>query len=165
MRARLTIAAAFAAFALISASEHQTPRIIWNSTASAPIGLYRVVNVDSLHHGDLVLASPPDAIKAFAAQRGYLPLGVPLVKHVAGLAHDRTCGWKGTLTINGRIVVTRLTTDRLHRPLPEWNGCQTLAASDVLLLNPAVATSFDGRYFGPISTTAVIGKLVPLWTR
>jgi len=25
--------------------------------------------------------------------------------------------------------------------------------------------SFDGRYFGPVQTSAILGKLVPLWTR
>jgi type IV secretory pathway protease TraF len=33
------------------------------------------------------------------------------------------------------------------------------------LLMPGVPASFDGRYFGPIRASAVIGKLVPLWTR
>jgi type IV secretory pathway protease TraF len=26
-----------------------------------------------------------------------------------------------------------------------------------------VADSFDGRYFGPVTTAAIVGRLVPLW--
>jgi type IV secretory pathway protease TraF len=29
----------------------------------------------------------------------------------------------------------------------------------------SVRASFDSRYFGPVPTTAIIGKVVPLWTR
>ncbi|MDE2184529.1 MAG: S26 family signal peptidase [Alphaproteobacteria bacterium] len=165
MSARQILATIIGACALIAASEHRTPHLVWNATASAPIGLYRVVSRDTLHHGDLVLALPPRQLQQFASQRGYLPLGVSLVKHVAALTHDRVCGWKDAVTINGTFVVLRLAIDRLRRPLPAWYGCRTLAASDVLLLNTGVATSFDGRYFGPISTSAILGKLVPLWTR
>jgi len=31
-------------------------------------------------------------------------------------------------------------------------------------MNAAVADSFDGRYFGPIAATAIIGKAQQLWT-
>jgi conjugative transfer signal peptidase TraF len=146
-------------------SERQTPRLVWNATASAPIGLYLVKSAQKIHHGDLVLAVPPRAVQRFAAGRGYLPIGVPLVKHVAALAHDHVCGVGNAITINDRFATRRSATDHLHRILPAWTGCRTLTPSEVLLLNAEAPRSFDGRYFGPLSTTTILGKLVPLWTR
>ena len=164
MSVRQTLIATFATCALIADSEPKTPCLVWNATASAPLGLYRVATGETLHRGDLVLALPSRSIQQFVANRGYLPLGVPMVKHVAALAHDRICARGNTVTINGHIAVIRLTADGNHRPLPAWMGCQTLTPSSVLLLNPDVPQSFDGRYFGPLSTTAILGKLVPVWT-
>lgn len=159
------IVAALSASALLLLGTSKTPCLIWNATASAPIGLYMLVDERDVHRSDLVLATPPAAAQTLAARRGYLPMGVPLVKHVAALAGDRVCADVQTLSINGKTAAFRLHVDGAGRPLPAWRGCRILASSDVLLLNPAVSHSFDGRYFGPVSTTSILGKLVPLWTR
>jgi len=164
MRALQLVVATAASCALLACGGHKTPRLIWNATASAPIGFYAVVQASSLHRGDLVLAVPPPSVQHFAAQRDYLPIGVPLVKHIGALGGDDVCGKDHVISINGHIAVRRLTSDHLHRPLPGWTGCHALSSSELLLLNEDVATSFDGRYFGPTATAAVVGKLVPLWT-
>jgi type IV secretory pathway protease TraF len=57
----------------------------------------------------------------------------------------------------------RRTSDSQGRPLPDWQGCRLLGMSAVFLLMPDVASSFDGRYFGPVSRSAILGKLRPLW--
>lgn len=31
-------------------------------------------------------------------------------------------------------------------------------------MNPRSADSFDGRYFGPLPASSVIGRAIPLWT-
>jgi len=41
----------------VSAAMHIAPRLLWNSTASVPVGLYRLRTDGSLHVGDL--AAPP----------------------------------------------------------------------------------------------------------
>jgi len=163
MASRLRILA-IAACALQALATPKTPRLIWNATASAPTGLYWVQHPDPLQLGDLALARLPLSVQDFAAQRGYLPRGVPLVKHVAALAGDRVCGDGIVLTRNGLVLALRFARDHLRRPLPLWNGCRTLRASDVLLVNDTVARSFDGRYFGSVDRAAILGTLVPLWT-
>ncbi|TIS13749.1 MAG: S26 family signal peptidase, partial [Mesorhizobium sp.] len=50
------------------------------------------------------------------------------------------------------------------RPLPWWNGCRALGDNEVFLLGSDKNRSFDSRYFGPVPTQNVIGRLVPLWT-
>lgn len=140
------------------------PILVWNGSASAPIGLYLVLSETRLRNGDFALVSPPAAIADLAARRGYLPRGVPLIKQVAAMGGDDVCAWDDDLSINGDIVARRRKVDGNGRSLPRWEGCRRLLVDEILLLMPA-AYSLDGRYFGPISSVHVIGRLVPLWLR
>lgn len=139
------------------------PRLIWNASASVARGLYWLSG-GALARGDLVLAEPPPEARRLAAARFYLPAGVKLVKRVAAVSGDVVCGAGGAVFIDGRLAARRLSRDGQGRSLPQWQGCRTLGAGDVFLLMEGVADSFDGRYFGPIGRTAIVGKLVPLWT-
>jgi conjugative transfer signal peptidase TraF len=141
------------------------PSFVWNASASAPIGLYRVEQSTGLRKGDLVLAWAPKSARRLAGDRGYLPESVPLTKHIAAVSGDTVCGRNGLLLINGWVAAIQLPADPQGRLLPSWTGCRVLAADEVFLLMAEVWDSFDGRYFGPISRSAIVGKLVPLWTR
>jgi len=149
----------------LSAALHPIPRLVWNASASAPIGLYGVVPHAAITCGDLVLAALPPAARALAAERGYLPAGIPVVKHVAAMAGDTVCSRSGVVTIDGRPIAKQLAADTCGRPLPAWNGCHTLRGGQVFLLNPAAPDSFDSRYFGPVERRAILGKLAAIWTR
>jgi conjugative transfer signal peptidase TraF len=140
------------------------PLLLWNASASAPIGLYRVIAATPIRRGDLVLIRAPDTVRDLAAARGYLPLSVPLVKRVSALAGDVVCILDDEVIVDGETVARRLKRDHLGRPLPCWEGCRTLHADEVFLLMAGVPDSFDSRYFGPVLLSAVIGRLVPLWT-
>lgn len=152
-------------FALLAFSAPKTPRLVWNATASAPVGLYAVTALAPLARGELVLARPPRTVANLAVARGYLPIGVPFVKRIAALTGDRICSNGTRIAIDGRIAAVRRKRDRLGRPLPGWRGCRTLNRTDVFLLMEGVPDSFDGRYFGPIKQSTILGRLVPLWTR
>jgi conjugative transfer signal peptidase TraF len=140
------------------------PRLLWNASASAPVGLYRVGAAAAPAPGDLVVAWLPDPARRLAAERRYLPRNVPAIKHVAAVAGMHVCGLGATLMIDGRPVAGRLAADRLGRPLPRWEGCRTLRAGELLLLNPVSPASFDGRYFGVSRVSDVVGTAHPLWT-
>lgn len=166
-RRRAVMALAVLAIAALGASAllQTRPRLVWNLSASAPIGLYWTASAaHPLARGDFVLAHPPDDARALAAERGYLPSHVPLVKRVAALPGDEICASGSTVLINGRQVAERLARDGQGRPLPGWEGCRTLDDREVFLLMEGLSGSFDGRYFGPTAITAILGKLVPLWT-
>jgi conjugative transfer signal peptidase TraF len=135
------------------------PQLIYNASASAPIGYYWVRPASRLQRGELVLVRPPPRVAAFAAERGYLPASVLLVKRIAALGGDRVCSDGSRLAINARPVVRLLRADRLGRPLPAWIGCRPLRPYEALLLMDDVAASFDSRYFGPVSVRAVVGRL------
>jgi type IV secretory pathway protease TraF len=48
--------------------------------------------------------------------------------------------------------------------LPEWQGCQILAADQVFLMNWQSADSLDGRYFGPVARSTIFALALPVWT-
>lgn len=138
------------------------PRLLWNASASAPMGLWRVAPGTPVGRGDMVVARLAEPWRSLAARRHYLPANVPLLKRVAAEPGDRICAFEAWIFVEGRIAATRLRADRAGRPLPWWHGCRTLDGGTMLLLmhDPA---SFDGRYFGPTERSAIVGKAVPLW--
>jgi conjugative transfer signal peptidase TraF len=141
-----------------------TPRMVWNTSASAPLGLHWVGGKSHLERGDLVLAELPEAMRRLADGRGYLPSGMPLIKHVVALPGDHICTIGRAILIGGSIAARPLKRDAKGRPMPVWDGCRLLSTDEIFLLNAAVPDSFDGRYFGPTRVDEVIGRLIPLWT-
>lgn len=141
------------------------PRLVWNVSESAPIGLYQVVPGAPLSRGDMTVAWTPDPYRSLAAERRYLPVNVPLLKAVAASPGERICAIGESLYVSGRWTARRLAHDGAGRPMPMWTGCQTLGEDQYLLLMTGSAASFDGRYFGPIRASQIVGKAVPLWVR
>lgn len=138
--------------------------LVWNASASAPIGLYHVHGGGPIARGDMVVAWTPQPARSLAARRHYLPANVPLVKRVAAAAGDRVCAWVGGISINGRPAATRWKSDAGGRPMPWWSGCRTLAAGEYFLLMDS-PLSFDGRYFGVTRSSDVIGRAKLLWAK
>lgn len=139
------------------------PRLLWNATASTPIGLYALWSADRLHVGDLVAVTPPDRVARFLAESGRLPLGVPLLKHVRALTSQTVCRDGADLTVDGVSVGAARSQDDRGHDLPIWSGCRTLAEGEIFVMNVEVAGSLDGRYFGPTSTSMILGRADPLW--
>jgi|TARA_R110002110_G_scaffold5047_1_gene25666 conjugative transfer signal peptidase TraF len=163
--AALLLATALAGASLIgfSAFAKPTPWLVWNASASAPIGLYRVLP-GAPRRGDLVLVYTPEGAAKLAAKRGYLPAGVPLIKRVVAMAGDRVCAFRGTIFVNDGAVARQRKADRAGRALPYWRGCRELTKDELFLLMKAAPDSFDSRYFGPVTSGHIIGRLVPLCT-
>ena len=138
--------------------------LVWNVSASAPIGLYRVHAGEPVRRGDMVVAWTPEPARSLAARRHYLPANVPLVKRVAAVAGDRVCAAGSRVSINGRRVATRQKSDAAGRPMPWWTGCRRLDQGEYLLLMDR-ADSFDGRYFGVTRARDILGRAHLLWAR
>lgn len=141
------------------------PRLVWNATPSAPVGLYRV-EPHALPRGDeLVLVMPPPPLARLFAARGYLPEHMPLLKRIAAQPGQRLCRFDDRVTVDGHIVAVALAHDRHGRPLPVWHGCRTLRSDELFVLSPGVRDALDSRYFGPLPRAALIGVATPLWLR
>jgi len=146
----------------VSTLFHPAPQLIWNASASVPIGLYAVHPAAPLHRGELLVVSPPEPLASFLDARRYLPKGVPLLKHVAALPGQTVCRSGGVITVDGATMGEALERDRRGHPLPVWRGCRAVAPGEVFLMNRA-ADSLDGRYFGPLPVTTVVGRADPVW--
>lgn len=141
------------------------PRWVWNETASVPVGLYRIHSTVPIRVGDIVAIRLPEHEATLLATRGYLPFGVPLLKPVAALAGQSICRNGPHVTVDGKPVGDAKTVDHRGRKLPVWQGCQRLGPGQVFVMNAAVATSLDGRYFGVLPMDTVIGRAVPVHVR
>ncbi|EIU5016573.1 S26 family signal peptidase [Pseudomonas aeruginosa] len=147
------------------------PRLTYNPSDSVAVGWYRVDPLDHrpaslprpLSVGSIVLTRLPADAAALAAQRGYLPAHIPLLKRVGAVAPQHVCIVAGQVRIDGVPVAAALPADRLGRPLPSWQHCRPLADGELFLLSVANPASFDSRYFGPVSASAVIGIAHPVW--
>lgn len=139
-------------------------KIVYNASASAPLGWYAIEESDDVSAGDLVVVRQPLRAAALMVERGYIARDVPLVKFVMGTAGAEICRHGEHVTINARDAGDALTRDSRERPLPRWDGCHTLTPTEIFLFNGDVRGSFDGRYFGPTPAADIIGKARPLWT-
>lgn len=158
----LTYIASLAAWGLVFVQP--APRLIWNTTASTPTGLYALHPIGELHALDLVVVRLPEAIANFLAEGGYLPKGVPLLKPVMALPGQTVCRSGDAITVDDVDIGAAHDRDHLDRPLPRWSGCTTLQPGQVFLMNPTVPDSLDGRYFGSLPISSIVARAIPLWT-
>jgi conjugative transfer signal peptidase TraF len=140
------------------------PRLIWNATESAPLGLYLILAVDASDLAELVAVRPPETLARFMAERGYIGQGAPLLKRIAGLPGQEVCRIGHAITVDGVEMGHARERDSAGRDLPVWQDCRVLSDGELFLLNWDVEDSLDGRYFGPLPASSVIGRAFPLWT-
>jgi conjugative transfer signal peptidase TraF len=140
-----------------------SPLFIWNASASVPIGLYAAKPTGQLQLNDLVVVRLPEDMAAFLAEGGYLPRGVPILKHILALPGRTVCRFGSAISVDAAAVGYAREHDSRGRALPVWQGCRVLAKDEVFLMNRP-ADSFDGRYFGPLPATTIVGRAEPLWT-
>jgi conjugative transfer signal peptidase TraF len=167
MRSRTaTILMTFATVALVlSTMDEATPTYIWNASKSVPIGLYQLRPAGRLAVTELVAVRPPEPLATFLDLNGYLPIGVPMLKRVLALPGQTVCRKELTISVDEIDMGNALSRDSRGRPLPVWQGCQVVGADELFLMNWQSADSLDGRYFGVVPSSSVIGKALPVWTR
>lgn len=174
LRAHLVLASlsAFGLAALAWASfVSPLPRFTYNPSDSVAVGWYRIEPFDPrtaslprpLSVDSIVLVPLPDRAAMLAAQRSYLPTRVPLLKRVGAVAPQHVCIVVGQVRIDGVPAAAALPADRLGRPLPSLQLCRRLEPGELFLLSVTNPASFDSRYFGPVSASAVIGVAHPVW--
>jgi len=159
----LVAALASASFGSAAIIRHR-PVLIWNASASAPIGLYSVAPPETLQVADLVVAMPPPAVAAFLDMRSYLPIGVPLLKRVFALSGQTVCRCGFDIVAYGAASGRARERDPAGRLMPVWHGCRRIGDDEVFLMNWDVPDSVDSRYFGPLPRNSIVGRALPVWT-
>ena len=154
-----------AAAMLLSTIVAQPPtHYIWNASESVPIGLYLMQPTGRLFVTELVAVLPSEPTATFLEAGRFLPRGIPMLKRVLALPGQTVCRKELTITVDKSSVGEARAQDSRGRPLPVWQGCHGVADGEVFLMNWQSADSLDGRYFGVLPTSAIIGRAEPLWT-
>jgi conjugative transfer signal peptidase TraF len=161
-----TLTATFGAAAALVATIvlEPLPLYIWNASASVPIGLYSLRSEKHFHVTELVAVQPPEPLATFLDLNGYLLVGVPMLKRVLALPGQTVCRNGLSISIDGIEMGEARDRDRRGRPLPRWQGCRVVGDGELFLMNWQSDDSLDGRYFGILPASAVIGRALPVWT-
>ena len=143
--ATLAVMSAGAALVALGICAKPMPRLVWNASPSVPIGIYGVRRVGKIAVGIFVVVTAPRALATFLAARGYLPIGVPLIKPVLALPGQSVCRDGRRITVDRIAVGEALAHDSRGRRLPVWRGCRVIAPSQVFLMNPQITTAINAR--------------------
>jgi type IV secretory pathway protease TraF len=153
------LAAALGLATLGAATLAQHDLIIFNHSPSIPVGFYVRADADA-GPGSIVTVRARDVAPLEASRRNFVGDRDRFLKRVAAIGGDEVCGDGRELRVEGRAIATIL--DDTERATPSgWIGCRRLEHDEILLLGDS-ADSFDGRYWGPISTRLIEGVWRPL---
>ena len=142
-----------------------------NLTNSVPIGLYVISHSPE---ADLVEFCPPEPFGRLSRGRGYrersrfgCPDGAkPLLKPIAARAGDIVSMSAAGIAISDKLIphTAPLHLDSAGRSISVWtSGTYRVAPGTIWVASSFNTHSFDSRYFGPISESAVLHHLRPLW--
>ena len=142
-------------------------RLIINRTHSLPVGLYYWRDVP-IKKGSIVLFKPDDStpLEQLGIERGYEARELPLLKRVVALAGDVVSVSSSGVSVNGRLLPNSapLFHDEAGRPLAMAQLDHFRLRPDQAFLMGVTPTSWDSRYFGPVSLSGCSGSLVPVLT-
>ena len=141
-----------------------TPLYVWNASESVPLGLYRLRPADNLFVTELLAVQPPEPLATFLDLNGYLPAGVPMLKRVLALPGQTVCRSGLTVSVDAIEMGKARERDGRGRPLPKWQGCRVVGEGELFVMSWQSTNSLDGRYFGFLPASAIIGRALPVWT-
>jgi conjugative transfer signal peptidase TraF len=144
-----------------------------NTSRSIALGLYWTSDRPA-RKGEYVLLCPPTiGVIEVARRRGYLAAGFCpggygyMMKRIFATGGDAVTVGVDGVRVNDVMLPfsVPLVTDRAGRPMPRLRTSRyVLGASEVLLMSDVSTTSFDGRYFGPVSRAQIRTVIVPVLT-
>ena len=137
--------------------------LIYNPSASAPQGFYKIARKDHFIRGDFVAAQLPPPAIVLNNERRYLPENTPILKSVYGVPGDEICIHVGAVFVNETPIVMIEKEDSIGRQMHVREGCFLLQQGQYFLLSTRIKNSFDSRYFGPVGEYNILGVATPLF--
>jgi len=143
-----------------------------NTTASFPVGFYKIVD-EPIAKGAYVSFCPPqDKVFDMAVARHYISMGTcqggygMLLKRVFAQAGDQVSIGLAGIQVNGELLPysAQLKADIDGHVMPRYRLQTVLADSEYLLLSDLNPNSFDARYFGLIAHAQIQHVVRPLYT-
>jgi conjugative transfer signal peptidase TraF len=144
-----------------------------NTSKSIPVGLYWTTSTPIEKGAYVLFCPPPSGVFNEARARGYIGAGsCPggygyLMKQVAATQRDTVTVTNEGVRVNGERWPQSAPrhADNAGRPLPRYqaNG-YVMDHAEVLLMSDGSPTSFDGRYFGPVSRAQLQTAIKPMLT-
>lgn len=135
------------------------PKLLYNPSASAPIGWYQLEQSSTLQLGDQVAAYAPDWARKLADDRRYLPYVYPMIKTIVANGGTEVCASNGLISVPNYPDIQTLSQDSLGRDMPQLSGCSTLKPDEYFLISPNQKFGFDSRYFGEVAVADILGKV------
>jgi conjugative transfer signal peptidase TraF len=143
-----------------------------NTTPSIPVGVYRLTNEPIVKGAYVLFCPPPAPVFAMAKARGYLGAGFcpggygQLMKKILAVQDDLVTIGSDGIEVNGQQLPLSepIKFDGGGRPLPGYKASRVLNSSEVLVMSDSNRGSFDGRYFGPIQRSQILGVIRPIFT-
>lgn len=141
-----------------------------NTSAPLPIGLYRTTSDKAAR---LIEFCPAEPAASLSVNRGYRRRGncpdgaEPLLKPIVAVAGDTVKVSPQGVAVNGRLLPNSAARpfDTKHRPLPHWPfGEYRVPPGRLWVISSYNVRSFDSRYFGPVSASAIRAHLRPVLT-
>lgn len=144
-----------------------------NTSKSIDLGLYWITDAP-IEKGAYVMFCPPQRQVFFDARdRGYIDAGFcpgnfgHLMKQILAAKNDTISVTAEGVTVNGQVLPYSkpFVADGIGRSLPQLSSERyTLGESELLLMSDQSPTSFDGRYFGPITRSQITAVIRPVFT-
>lgn len=134
---------------------------LYNPSSSITPGFYQRIDTPIVRRA-IVTVRAAEVAPDFAHLRGFTDAGDRFIKRVVGVGGDRVCAEGDGIRLNDAMIAKRRTRDNEQRKLPRWEGCHVLGPDEVLLMGDT-DDSFDGRYWGVVSTEMIEGVWRPLF--
>ena len=171
---RLAVLTAIAAMPPLAGLCMAQEDLYLNTSSSLPYGIYHNVDTagaQSLKINDLALVCLNRSHARTAFERGYIGFGrctdgtAPVGKHVVAIEGDNVRIDADGIHVNNKLVdySQPASTDSNGRALEHYSLDRILHENEYILANMS-SDSYDSRYFGPVSSDMIIGKLNSLVT-
>ena len=137
--------------------------IVYSSTASMPAGFYLIIPTKNIAINQIVEAKIPDEYFQFIRSKSWFPNSNSIIKYVVAKEGDIVCVRDNILLINNKEIVSIHVSEGQNNQLPRFAFCGKIDKDRYLLLSTRNPRSFDGRYFGLISSSHIRGRAVPIF--